>query len=80
MRSRRGPAWRRRHWPGCVHHSRSGSATAGDAVILGASTLEQLAANLDACRSRSRWTTPLVEAFDAAWETCRPDCPPYFRT
>ena len=60
------------------HHSNL-DATAGDAVILGASTLEQLAANLDACRG-GPLDEPLVEAFDAAWETCRPDCPPYFRT
>ena len=61
-----------------LHHGGLDPA-AGDAVILGASTLEQLAANLDACRAGAL-DEPLVEAFDAAWETCRPDCPPYFRT
>ena len=60
------------------HHSNL-DATAGDAVILGASTLEQLAANLDACRGGALDDT-VVQALDAAWESCRPDCPPYFRT
>ena len=54
-------------------------AAAGDAVILGASTLEQLATNLDACRAGPLDKT-LLQAIDEAWETCRPDCPPYFRT
>ena len=60
------------------HHSGL-DAGAGDAVILGASTLEQLAANLDACRA-APLDDALVAAFDTAWETCRPDCPRYLRT
>ena len=60
------------------HHS-SLDAAAGDAIIIGASTLEQLAANLDACRGAPLDDT-LLQAFAAAWEICRPDCPPYFRT
>ena len=60
------------------HHSNL-DAAAGDAVILGASTQEQLAANLDACRA-GPLDEALVQAFDDAWETCRSDCPPYFRT
>ena len=62
-----------------MRHDSRLDAAAGDAVILGASTLEQLATNLDACRAGPLDDT-LVQAFDAAWETCRPDCPPYFRT
>ena len=61
-----------------LHHGGLDPA-AGDAVIIGASTLEQLAANLDACRS-GPLDDSVVQALDAAWETCRPDCPPYFRT
>jgi aflatoxin B1 aldehyde reductase len=62
-----------------MRHHGSLDAAAGDAVILGASTLEQLAVNLDACRT-GPLDDALAAAFDAAWETCRPDCPPYFRT
>ena len=54
-------------------------AAAGDAIILGASTREQLAANLDACRA-APLDGAVVAALDAAWETCRPDCPRYLRT
>lgn len=61
-----------------LHHGGLDPA-AGDAVIIGASTLQQLAANLDACRS-GPLDDSVVQALDAAWETCRPDCPPYFRT
>ena len=48
-------------------------------MILGASSLEQLATNLDACRVGVLDAT-VVAALDTAWETCRPDCVPYFRT
>ena len=60
------------------HHGRL-DAAAGDAIIVGASTLGQLATNLAACRAGPLDAT-LVEAFDAAWKICRPDCVPYFRT
>ena len=60
------------------HHSGM-DAAAGDAVILGASSLQQLAANLDACRAGAL-DASVVAAFDAACEACRPDCVPYFRT
>ena len=62
-----------------IRHHSSLDAAAGDAIIIGASTLEQLAANLEACRGAPLDDT-LLQAFAAAWETCRPDCPPYFRT
>ena len=62
-----------------MHHHSGLVAAAGDAVILGASTREQLAANLAACRA-APLDTAVVAAFDAAWETCRPDCPRYLRT
>ena len=62
-----------------MRHHGGLDAAAGDAVILGASTLEQLAANLDACRA-APLDGAVVAALDTAWETCRPDCPRYFRT
>ena len=60
------------------HHSGL-DAAAGDAVILGASTREQLAANLDGCRA-APLDDAVAAALEAAWETCRPDCPRYLRT
>jgi len=62
-----------------IRHHSSLDAAAGDAIIIGASTLEQLAANLDACRG-APLDDALLQALAAAWEICRPDCPPYFRT
>ena len=62
-----------------MNHHGGLDAAAGDAVILGASSLEQLAANLDASRSAPLHES-VVAALDAAWQTCRPDCPRYFRT
>ena len=62
-----------------MNHHGGLDAAAGDAVILGASTLEQLATNLDASRAGALDAT-VVAALDTAWETCRPDCVPYFRT
>lgn len=62
-----------------MRHHGGLDAAAGDAVILGASNLEQLRANLEACRG-GPLDAAVEAAFDAAWETCRPDCPRYFRT
>lgn len=61
-----------------LRHHGGLDAAAGDAVILGASTLEQLRANLAACRG-GPLDPAVTAALDAAWETCRPDCPRYFR-
>ena len=63
-------AWMRHH---------SGLDAASDAVIIGASTLEQLGSNLRGCRTDAL-PEALVAAYDAAWTSCRPDCTPYFRT
>ncbi len=55
-----------------LHHS------AADGVILGASRVEQLDANLAACRA-GPLPEELRQALDRAWEIARPDCPRYFR-
>ena len=60
------------------HHSRL-DAAAGDAIIIGASTVQQLTANLAACRA-GPLDRALTGALDVAWGRCRPDCTPYFRT
>jgi len=60
------------------YHSRLRDA-AGDAVLVGATCVEQLEANL---RSWENGPLPdtIVKAFDAAWEVARPACQRYFRT
>lgn len=55
-----------------LHHSK------GDGLLLGASKVEHLKANLEACR-RGPLGTALLNAFDEAWEIARPACEPYFR-
>ncbi len=59
-----------------LYHSRL-SALQGDALIVGASSTEQLAADL---KSASRPPLPekVSRACDQAWEVARPDCPRYF--
>ncbi len=60
-----------------IHHS----AMVGherDAVILGASTLAHLQANLNACAD-GPLPLEIVRAFDEAWAIARPACPKYFR-
>ena len=63
---------------GWLRHHGGLDAARGDALILGASTLQQLDENLAACRGEPL-DAAAAAALDAAWETCRPDCPPYFR-
>jgi len=55
-----------------LHHSQS------DGLVLGASTVEHLKANLAACR-KGPLGMRLVAAFDEAWEIARPACQQYFR-
>jgi aflatoxin B1 aldehyde reductase len=61
-----------------AHHSRL-SPTHGDAVILGVSGLAQLEQNL-AALVQGPLPAAIVDAFDAAWQVARPECPAYFRT
>lgn len=52
----------------------------GDAVIIGASSVAQLEANLDSAeRASEPLPADVVDAFDRGWERCRPHAPPYFR-
>ena len=50
----------------------------GDCVILGASKPEHLYANLKAVKG-GPLDERVVKAFDAAWQECKAECPPYFR-
>ena len=54
------------------------SARRGDGIIIGASRLEHLEANLNACEEGDL-PGPVVQAVDRAWEGVRPVCPKYFR-
>lgn len=60
-----------------THHSLM-SAEAGDAVILGATRLDHLEANLRAMQ-QGPLPDPVVEAFDEGWRITRPVCIKYFR-
>jgi aflatoxin B1 aldehyde reductase len=53
-------------------------AAAGDGVIIGASKLEHVEANHQACRG-AELPESIVAALEGAWQTVRPDCPKYFR-
>ncbi|HKL18965.1 MAG TPA: aldo/keto reductase [Halalkalibaculum sp.] len=60
-----------------LHHSEL-SAEAGDGVILGASTIDQLADNMNGAEA-GPLPDAIVAAFQAAWDTARCECPDYFR-
>ncbi|MFO7731820.1 MAG: aldo/keto reductase [Spirochaetia bacterium] len=60
-----------------LHHSLL-SAEAGDGVILGASTIDQLADNMKGAED-GPLPDAIVAAFQGAWETARCECPEYFR-
>lgn len=60
-----------------VHHSLL-SGTHGDGIILGASKLPHLVANIEACEG-GPLPDDVVCAMDEAWKIARPFCPPYFR-
>lgn len=55
-----------------IHHAQS------DGLLLGASKVEHLRANLDACR-QGPLPRSFVNAFDRAWEIAKPACQRYFR-
>ncbi|HKK64534.1 MAG TPA: aldo/keto reductase, partial [Clostridia bacterium] len=60
-----------------LHHSEL-SAEAGDGVILGASTMDQLVDNMNGTEA-GPLPDAIVAAFQAAWDTARCECPDYFR-
>jgi aflatoxin B1 aldehyde reductase len=60
-----------------LHHSRL-AGVRGDAVIIGGSSVEHIALNLEAW-SGGALAPAAVVAFDEAWDTARPSCPKYFR-
>jgi len=60
-----------------LHHSAMAGA-GEDAVILGASAVAHLEANLAACAA-GPLPADAVAALDAAWTVARPACPKYFR-
>jgi len=60
-----------------MHHSAL-DGSHGDGAILGASRPAQLKENLAAC-AEGPLPGSVVDAFSAAWEMARPDCPKYFR-
>ena len=62
-----------------MHHSLL-DASHGDAVILGASTVQQLEENLNACVGAGSGRLPdsVVDAFEVAWELTATQCPGYY--
>lgn len=48
------------------------------AVIIGASSIEQLVQNLEAVK-QGPLPEPILDALDTAWEKAIVKCPPYFR-
>jgi len=61
-----------------VHHSGL-LPERGDGVILGASSVGHLQANLAACESNTPLPPRVLEAIDSAWTMTRPVCDKYFR-
>ena len=53
--------------------------TRGDAVILGASSVNHMNFNLQAARNPQPLPQIVVNAANKAWGVCRDDCPLYFR-
>ncbi len=50
----------------------------GDGIIIGASRTEQLIQNMNAL-NEGELPDKVLQAFEEAWELCRPDAPEYFR-
>jgi aflatoxin B1 aldehyde reductase len=61
----------------CKHHSKL-DAELGDAIIIGASSVPQLQANLVALE-QGPLPPSIVDAFEEAWYATKAVCPPYFR-
>ena len=55
------------------------SASAGDGVILGATSAPQLAQTLAAAVAAEPLPQAVLEALDASWTDCATDSPDYFR-
>lgn len=55
-------------------------ATLGDGVLLGASSLEQLEQNIEACLHPPTLPDQVLSAFNAAWDICREGAFPYWRS
>jgi aflatoxin B1 aldehyde reductase len=60
-----------------VHHSQL-SAAHGDGVIIGASSVAQMEANLAACLHGGPLPVEVVGAFEEAWALTEGSCPTYF--
>ena len=58
-----------------AHH---GQLTEGDAIIIGASSIDHLKENVDSARG-DHLPEDVVLAFDEAWELCKDKCPNYSR-
>ena len=67
-----------RHVPRQLMHHSVLSSAHHDGLILGASSLEHLNANLAAC-AKGPLPEPVVGAYDAAWACARPVADVYFR-
>ena len=52
----------------------------GDAVIVGASSVNQLNSNLEALGNAKPLPQIVLKAADKAWSVCKVECPRYFRT
>lgn len=59
-----------------LHHS---GLQPDDGVLLGASKIEHLEENLKCCESSTELPKGLLEAFDKAWEICKPTAFAYWR-
>lgn len=61
-----------------AHHSQL-SGGLNDGIIIGASSQAHLDDNVANIVSQEKLPAEVVEAFDKAWELCKPVCPKYFR-
>merc|ERR1712176_323660 len=55
-------------------------ASKGDGLLLGASSMAQLEENLTACTGCAALPTPVVDAFNRAWELCADGAFPFWRS
>jgi len=62
-----------------LRHSKLDAAL-GDGLLLGASSVQQLEENLTACGSAQELPSPVLDAFDGAWELCKDGPFPYWRS
>ena len=60
------------------HHSML-RADCGDGIIIGASSMGHLQANLDTVLGIGPLPEEVVAAFESGWTTCKEMCPKYFR-